>query len=64
MFTKREQKDLEKLKKLGRATKHKQSDTPFKFLVRPFTTVGVEIGSLAQRFEDEVFTEISNEALK
>jgi hypothetical protein len=33
----------------------KQSDAPFKFLVRPITTLNVTGSNLARMFEDEVF---------
>jgi hypothetical protein len=42
-------------REIWRRTIGKQSDAPFKFLVRPVTTVNVTGGNLSRMFEDEVF---------
>jgi hypothetical protein len=57
MLSKREQRLIERLKASGRAIRQDLIDAPFKVLIRPLTTVGVD-KSLATLFEDEVFAEV------
>ena len=42
-FSKREQKIIDRLKASGYVGNNVQRDAPLKFLVRPFTTVGIEV---------------------
>jgi hypothetical protein len=48
------QKDINRLKDVALTTEQKQTDAPFKFLVRPVTTVNVSTGKLSNQFEDKV----------
>jgi len=57
VLTKREQKLIERLKAAGYPIRHDRDDAPFMFLIRPLTTVGVDIG-LSSLFEDEMLAEI------
>jgi hypothetical protein len=59
-FSKREQKMIDRLRASGYELSDNQLDARFTFLVRPFTTVGVEKGSLASSFEQEIFAAIRN----
>jgi hypothetical protein len=56
MPTKPRQKDIKRLKDAVLTTEQKQSDAPFKFLVRPVTTVNVSKGKISNQFEDKVFS--------
>jgi hypothetical protein len=63
-FSKREQKIIDRLKASGYVGDNAQRDAPLKFLVRPFTTVGVESLDLASWFENEIFSAISRAAFE
>jgi hypothetical protein len=58
-FSKRDQKIIDRLKASGYVGNNVQRDVPLKFLVRPFTTVGVEFLDLASWLENEIFSEIN-----
>jgi hypothetical protein len=58
-LSKKEQAIMDRLKASGYASNHAQLHAPFRFLVRPFTTVGIEVGKLASWFEDDVFSKIN-----
>jgi hypothetical protein len=55
VFGKRDQKIIDRLKASGYVGNNVQRDAPLKFLVRPFTTVGVESLDLASWLENEIF---------
>ena len=56
MITKREQVLIERLKASGRKVHTEQFDSPLMFMVRPFTTVGVDVDQLASLFENETLS--------
>jgi hypothetical protein len=58
-FSKRDQKIIDRLKASGYVGSNVQRDAQLKFLVRPFTTVGVESLDLASWLEDEIFLAIN-----
>jgi hypothetical protein len=60
LFSKKEQKLIDRLKASGRAINEVQLNAPFRFIVRPFTTVGIESANLASWFEDEIFATITD----
>jgi hypothetical protein len=49
---------MDRLKVSGHASSDVQFDARFTFIVRPFTTVGVEKGDLAAAFEEGIFAAI------
>jgi hypothetical protein len=55
-----EDKLLERARQRGVTLHAKQVDAKFKFLVRPTTTVGVDLDKLQVGFEDDVFSLIKN----
>jgi hypothetical protein len=57
-FSKRDQKIIDRLKASGYVGRNIQRDALFKFLVRPFTTVGVDSLDLASKLENEIFSAI------
>jgi hypothetical protein len=57
-FSKTDQKIIDRLKASGYVGNNVQRDAPLKFLVRPFTTVGVESLDLASWLENEIFSAI------
>src|SRR4051794_10605178 len=63
-FGKKDQKIIDKLKASGYVGNNVQRDAPLKFLVRPFTTVGVESLDLASWLENEIFSAISKVAFE
>jgi hypothetical protein len=63
-FSKRDQKIIDRLKASGYVGNNVQRDAPLKFLVRPFTTVGVESLDLASWLENEVFSEVNKVAFE
>jgi hypothetical protein len=58
LFSKKEQKLIDRLKASGRVINDVQLNAPFRFIVRPFTTVGIESVNLGSWFEDEIFSTI------
>ena len=58
-FSKTDQKIIDRLKASGYVGNNVQRDAPLKFLVRPFTTVGVESLDLASWLENEIFSAIN-----
>jgi hypothetical protein len=58
VLSKKEQKIIDRLKASGYVGNNVQRDAPFQFLVRPFTTVGIESLNLASWFEDDIFSAI------
>jgi hypothetical protein len=60
MFNKQEQREIDRLRKSGRVIENKQSGYPFRFTVRPFSTVDVPMGKMAIWFEEGVFSEFTN----
>jgi hypothetical protein len=60
VFSKKEQKILDRLKASGYPINTVQLNAPLKFIVRPFTTVGIESTNLASWFEDEIFSSIKD----
>jgi hypothetical protein len=63
-FSKRDQKIIDRLKASGYVGNNVQRDAPLKFLVRPFTTVGVESLDLASWLENEIFSAINRVAFE
>jgi hypothetical protein len=63
-FSKRDQKNIDRLKASGYVGNNVQRDAPLKFLVRPFSTVGVESLDLASWLENEIFSAISGVAFE
>jgi len=63
-FSKRDQKIIDRLKASGYVGNNVQRDAPLKFLVRPFSTVGVESLDLASWLENEIFSEINGVAFE
>jgi hypothetical protein len=61
MLSKREQKEMNRQKALG--MEQKQTSAPFRFLVRPITTVNVSKGKLSNLFENEVFSALKDVTL-
>jgi hypothetical protein len=59
MTSKKEQKLIDRLRGSGQAIHDAQLSARLKFIVRPFTTVGVETRPLASWFEDEIFSAIN-----
>lgn len=57
-FSKREQKIMDRLKASGHVTRNVQLDARLTFVIRTFTTVGVEKGNLASLFKEETRTAI------
>jgi hypothetical protein len=53
-FSKRDQKNIDRLKASGYVGNNVQRDAPLKFLVRPFSTVGVESLDLASWLESNI----------
>jgi hypothetical protein len=58
VLSKKDQKIMDRLKASGYVGRDIQRDARFTFIVRPFTTVGVEKANLAPQFEDEIFAAI------
>jgi len=58
VLSKKEQKLIDRLKASGHAINSIQLNAPFRFMVRPFTTVGTESVNLASWFEDEIFSAV------
>jgi|GraSoi2013_115cm_1033766.scaffolds.fasta_scaffold246527_1 hypothetical protein len=63
-FSKRDQKIIDRLKASGYVGNNVQRNAPLKFLVRPFTTVGVESLDLASWLENEIFSAINRVAFE
>jgi len=63
-FSKRDQRIIDRLKASGYVGKNVQRDAPLKFLVRPFTTVGIESLDLASWLESEIFSVINRVAFE
>jgi hypothetical protein len=63
-LSKRDQKIIDRLKASGYVGNNIQRDAPLKFLVRPFTTVGVASLDLACWFENEIFSAINGFAFE
>jgi hypothetical protein len=59
-FSKKEQKLIDRFRASGHVGINVQRDAPFKFLVRPFTTVGVDSLDLASWFENDIFSSIKS----
>ena len=59
-YSKRDQKVMDRLSASGYVGRSVQQDAGFKFLVRPFTTVGTESLDLATWFENEIFSAIED----
>jgi hypothetical protein len=59
-LSKKDQEIMNRLVASGYAINDVQLHAPFRFLVRPFKTTGVEVGRLAAWFEEEVFSDIKN----
>jgi hypothetical protein len=57
-LSKKDQEIMDRLNASGHEINHVQLHAPFRFLVRPFKTAGVEVGALATWFEEEVFSNI------
>ena len=62
--SKRDQKNIDRLKASGYVGNNVQRDAPLKFLVRPFSTVGVESLDLASWLENEIFLAINGVAFE
>jgi len=62
--SKRDQKNIDRLKASGYVGNNVQRDAPLKFLVRPFSTVGVESLDLASWLENEIFSAINGVAFE
>jgi hypothetical protein len=63
-YSKRDQKIMDRLSALGYAGHNAQQNAKFKFLVRPFTTVGVDSLDLATWFEDEMCSMIKDQVFE
>jgi hypothetical protein len=63
-LSKRDQKTIDRLKASGRAVNDVQLDARLKFIVRPFTTVGIESRDIARWFEDAIFSAIKDLAFE
>jgi hypothetical protein len=59
VFSKEEQELIDRLQASGRPVHGKQLDAPFKFMVRPLTTVGIPSLQLASWCEDAIFDAVS-----
>ena len=58
-FNKREQMLIDRFQASGRDLNHEKLNAAFGFMVRPLTTVGVDMGNLASWFEDKAFLMIN-----
>jgi hypothetical protein len=63
-YDKRDQKIMEQLSASGYVGNSVQRDATFKFLVRPFTTVGTDSLDLATWFENEIYSIIKDLTLE
>jgi hypothetical protein len=59
LLSKKEQRLIDRLKASGRAINDVQLNASFRFIVRPFTTVGIMSVNLASWLEDEIFSTIT-----
>lgn len=59
VFSKEEQELIDRMKASGRPVHTKQLDAPFRFMVRPLTTVGIPSLELASWCEDAIFEAVS-----
>lgn len=64
VFSKKEQELIDRLKASGRPVHGKQLDAPFKFMVRPLTTVGIPSLELASWCEEAIFKAITGMAFE
>jgi hypothetical protein len=55
MLKKREKALVDKIRQAGLLTESEQLNAPFRFMIRPFTTVGTDYRKIASLFEHEVF---------
>jgi hypothetical protein len=63
-LSKKNQKIIDRLRSSGYVGNNIQRDAPFKFLVRPFSTIGVDSLDMASGFENEIFSAINTSALE
>jgi hypothetical protein len=54
-FNKREQALIDRFRASGLDLNHEKGNAAFRFMVRPLTTVGIDMGNLALWFEDEAY---------